>query len=614
MVTPTLRIASGIIFGAEHRNPALVCDNSQRPRCHYGSRPTREKFMAADIGRLRSWLQAVADVAAAANTAIEIRELLDIVAGNVTRLTDFEFCAVVLSEEADDTLKIVGASGLASDYISHVNEDLSIHKTDGHPMSSGPTTRAFRSARPVVVQDVSSDETFMPWREAAEKQGYRSLLCVPLISDHHVVGVLNAYGLHPRAIPPEEIGLVETLANHAAIALTTARLRDSEHRALTAVQNHSDALERAQLLHQRLLDVIMADDPLPILVQTVHEVMGCSIRLLLHDRVDLIAGHTFDADQSLKADVVFFDDVVGRIEADASSDDVAQRMLDSAALVVSLVVLHERHAEEVETRQAADVVQVLSSGAETDTAALRRRVQRLGHDLDLPHVVAVLRVVDQTGEHTSDRSSRALLHAAYSSVPRSAPQPLVVAAGADVVVALPLKETSIETLYASIRRCYADVQHRLHQREVHCAIGRTIENLLEVGPAIRAATAVLDLRIAGRGIAEVTVLPKSGALMALLQSSYPADLVDFATTTLGPLFDSPRGGELAETLGAYLASDGSLSQAAKLVHVHPNTVSYRLGRVENLTGLDLRRSETRLDLQLALLISHVLGRTARDGT
>ena len=67
-----------------------------------------------------------------------------------------------------------------------------------------------------------------------------------------------------------------------------------------------------------------------------------------------------------------------------------------------------------------------------------------------------------------------------------------------------------------------------------------------------------------------------------------------------------RGGVLLQTLGAYLATNGSPTEAADRLHLHRNTVLYRLGRIEDVLGVDLRDAEVRLGLHLALKISDVL--------
>ncbi|MFE4458569.1 helix-turn-helix domain-containing protein [Nocardia tengchongensis] len=76
----------------------------------------------------------------------------------------------------------------------------------------------------------------------------------------------------------------------------------------------------------------------------------------------------------------------------------------------------------------------------------------------------------------------------------------------------------------------------------------------------------------------------------------------FAERVLGPVleYDRLHGAGLLETLETFLGSEGSWRQAADRMHVHLNTVRYRIGRIEELTGRDLGRMDDRLDLYLAV--------------
>ena len=69
---------------------------------------------------------------------------------------------------------------------------------------------------------------------------------------------------------------------------------------------------------------------------------------------------------------------------------------------------------------------------------------------------------------------------------------------------------------------------------------------------------------------------------------------------LGPLeaYAERRSSELVETLDAFIRSGLDRRRAAGEIHVHPNTLDYRLRRIVELTGLDLRRPE---DLALVVL-------------
>ncbi|MFF7453966.1 PucR family transcriptional regulator [Kitasatospora sp. NPDC008115] len=65
-------------------------------------------------------------------------------------------------------------------------------------------------------------------------------------------------------------------------------------------------------------------------------------------------------------------------------------------------------------------------------------------------------------------------------------------------------------------------------------------------------------------------------------------------------YDQEHQAELVRTLEAFLRSDGSWTRCAAQLHVHVNTLRYRIGRIEELTGRDLSRLEDRVDFYLAL--------------
>ncbi|MFF9912347.1 PucR family transcriptional regulator [Streptomyces sp. NPDC013457] len=89
-----------------------------------------------------------------------------------------------------------------------------------------------------------------------------------------------------------------------------------------------------------------------------------------------------------------------------------------------------------------------------------------------------------------------------------------------------------------------------------------------------------------------------------LMAGIPADVRNvYRETTLGPLVGAGRGSGamLLETLEAFLANDCSWARTAEALHIHVNTVHYRVERIETLTGRDLSRLDHRVDLHAALL-------------
>ncbi len=99
-------------------------------------------------------------------------------------------------------------------------------------------------------------------------------------------------------------------------------------------------------------------------------------------------------------------------------------------------------------------------------------------------------------------------------------------------------------------------------------------------------------------------------LLFLLEDS--PELGNFCQETIGTLveYDRAQGTDLIETLTAYFAHKGNLSQTAEALFVHRNTLLYRMERIREISGLDLDNPETRLSIQLALRAYRLL--TARE--
>lgn len=65
-----------------------------------------------------------------------------------------------------------------------------------------------------------------------------------------------------------------------------------------------------------------------------------------------------------------------------------------------------------------------------------------------------------------------------------------------------------------------------------------------------------------------------------------------------------RSDEAVDTLAALVAENGNLTAAARHLHVHPNTVAYRVQRLKEVSGLDVKAENGLLLAQLALALVH----------
>jgi purine catabolism regulator len=106
-----------------------------------------------------------------------------------------------------------------------------------------------------------------------------------------------------------------------------------------------------------------------------------------------------------------------------------------------------------------------------------------------------------------------------------------------------------------------------------------------------------------------------GVQRLLFQLRDNPELASFYEDLLGKLqaHDERQGAELVNTLEAFFACHGNHVRTAQRLHLHRNTLLYRLDRAKQVLGVDLDDAEARLALQVALKIGRVIGRRGLDG-
>ncbi|WP_432020813.1 PucR family transcriptional regulator [Streptomyces sp. 1222.5] len=123
------------------------------------------------------------------------------------------------------------------------------------------------------------------------------------------------------------------------------------------------------------------------------------------------------------------------------------------------------------------------------------------------------------------------------------------------------------------------------------------------GAPAQARYALSAARTGAPGTSRLTDATSLTSLDGLL-AGVPAEVRRaFGAKVLGPLLETGRPpiAALLDTLETCLACDGSRARTARALHLHVNTVHYRVERIERLTGRDLSRLTDRLDLWAALL-------------
>jgi signal transduction histidine kinase len=180
-----------------------------------------------------------------------LEETLATIAEAGASMARAEAAAIVLRRSESATgLAVAGSYGLSPAYAEELNEVRPIE------MGHGPSGMAAATRKPVAVSDVFKDPIFGPWRNLAAREHYVAMVSVPLQlgSGRRVIGVLNAYRRTPGEWSPEQVELLVSLADHAAIAIQTAQLLDDSRRqvrglSLVVRSLRAQSHEHANLVH-----------------------------------------------------------------------------------------------------------------------------------------------------------------------------------------------------------------------------------------------------------------------------------------------------------------------------------------------------------------------------
>src|SRR3954452_2756852 len=163
-------------------------------------------------------------------------------------------------------------------------------------------------------------------------------------------------------------------------------------------------------------------------------------------------------------------------------------------------------------------------------------------------------------------------------------------------------EAAVATIgdYATVLQAYLAKRKDQGGRPVRVTYGRPVVGALSIPDSYREA------RMA-HGLQQRLGLPPVCGYQELRVHAVLEDVAasragrSFAADILAPLRD-PAAGDLETAVLAYVASGGNVNASARDLHIHRNTMLYKLDRASRLLGMDLRQAEN----QFAVWLAHTL--------
>jgi PAS domain S-box-containing protein len=174
-------------------------------------------------------------IRAFAEASTDYRGLLEIVVDRATRLIG-DACAMTLLSDDGDWLRSVAVTARHDEAAAVLRSALATHQIRG--MEAGLAARVIRTGDPVLLAHVDSEQLSRliapEYVDAVVRIGVQGLLAVPLRAHGRTFGALALarYTIGATAFDHEDMALAVSVADHAALAISNARLVDSLQREL----------------------------------------------------------------------------------------------------------------------------------------------------------------------------------------------------------------------------------------------------------------------------------------------------------------------------------------------------------------------------------------------
>ncbi len=469
----------------------------------------------------------------------------------------------------------------------------------------------------------------------ATAEGTQAAIGAPMRVDGTTSGVLAAWRRRRSHFTDSDVELIGTLADLAALGvqrmLAEERLRRLSDQLMTAndelSRRYSDASEALDI-HQRLIRLVADGADLDSVVDALRDITDEEVRFAGGEGTASGSGGWLEAllaaprrgdPRKLGTEAVLLGpDAAGRHAISVTVRSAALRWgelavatrlpvatrdvvaTEQAAVACALLLSQRDAVAGAGRRLESEFVWDLVDGRIVDGADAIVRSRQLARELPAPARVIL---ISATGTRVSSPEAVERLRTELSR--RTAR----LLAGHGVHAPMGWRG---ETLAVIVPDRAPEVVRRMGYEL--CALGPELDRELSLGVSATVG-AISQYLVAGRQAAyakaatrppgaPVAVFEDLGAVQFLLEPAHGEDLDRYAEQQLGVLlaYDRDHDADLVNSLRAYLLCDGHVQRAAESRSIHPKTMSYRLGRIETLTGIAVARQEDRFNVQLALKI------------
>jgi GAF domain-containing protein/CheY-like chemotaxis protein len=164
-------------------------------------------------------LKALGEVSQAVSSTLDLQTVLTTIASHAVQLSESSAGIIYEFDEHSQTFSVKATQNVAPEHLE------ALQKTPIH-LGEGAMGRAGATRAPVQIADMSDEKSgaASQVRHILLKQGYRSLLAVPLLREARLLGGLVVWRRELGNFPDKVISVLQTFAAQSVLAIQNARL------------------------------------------------------------------------------------------------------------------------------------------------------------------------------------------------------------------------------------------------------------------------------------------------------------------------------------------------------------------------------------------------------
>ncbi|GAC1580595.1 MAG: helix-turn-helix domain-containing protein [Sphingomicrobium sp.] len=576
-------------------------------------------------------MQALQRVATRMLKSHDLSEILLHITQEAKRLLAADICGVLLRE--GDQIVMQRCVG------NHSPQTAGLRMRPGQGLAG----RVLERREPSSVEDyLTSDDISRDFFHLAEAEMVRSALAAPLLGRDAVIGVLEVWRRRPSTFTALDNIRLVALANLASIAIENAELYASQARMVEELGRANDALSKRyntvgslSELTQNLMQTLLQGGGLTAMANSAGSFLQTEVLIVDVEGVSLASSANCDEAAILPAlaralppalssrtrpatDRVVVEHqgcrwlaqpllvegeiagwVAGRVVD--GSVELTELTLAQVAMIAAVHRLEQRAASRARSETIDAIVWDLLRADEAALTAALDRAAEVRLDLTGPLRLYVCEMGPASG--SPDRAVAAVRTQVTRVIQGARPGGVRAVATHGLSVAIVCPDDGLDEAERFAQRIAHRLGEELGGRLVLIGGSSRCVHARGLQTAYREALIAIDVARQLRRSAAV-VYDRAGVVGLLLSLRHEAGMQRFLELNFGQLLreDAASQKQLLQTLRVFFDANCSLEAAAQRLGVHRKTVSARIGKISELTGLDFSTHDDRLLADLSLYV------------